>query len=125
MKRAENYEEAKIILQNSVGSEYDKKFSKALRNRAIFNTTAALSFGAAMGLATSSSLAFMAFLPATGIVLALSIVPIIIKNKMNNNIKSGKYFETKSKKDIISEANGYVDQVNDYEYKQEMKGKSR
>ena len=78
MKRAENYEEAKIILQNSVGSEYDKKFNKALRNRAIFNTTAALSFGAAMGLATSSSLAFMAFLPATGIVLALSIVPIII-----------------------------------------------
>jgi hypothetical protein len=115
LERPNNYEEAKIILKNTVGSELDKKSNKAMRNRAIFNTAASLSVAGIAGVITGSAITALCALPLTGLVLATSIIPIVLKHTINKKIENGKLFEEKSKKEIIDMANNYVTQVNDYE----------
>lgn len=114
LERPNNYEEAKIIIKNSVDDEYEHRNMKVNALRAGIIT--AISFGIAglIGLATKKPIAFLSMLPPAIIMSLSGLGPILAQWRTNNRINSGQYFQNKSEEQIINIADDYVEEYNNF-----------
>ena len=100
------YEEAKIILKNSVGDEIDKARSKAEKLRAGITTAIPLSIGV-IGAMQGQPIA----IPCTLAVALTLDIPILMATltrlRINKRILDDSFFENKTKQEIIDAATSY------------------
>ncbi len=111
----ENYEEAKIIIKNSVGSEVEKAYLKKQKLKAIFVT--ALSFGAtaAIGIITKLPLNVLVTLPIAAAFSLHQFLPILFQKKVDKRIENGDYFKKKTEEQVIDIAKKVVNEANEFE----------
>ncbi len=113
-----DYEEAKIILKNSVNDDLIKRNRKINIIRS--SLIAALSFGASAALGKFTvPTNFYLTLPIAATASLVGFYPLIAEHKIDKQIKSGKYFEGKTEEEIITSATRYVDEYNKYEMQKE------
>lgn len=123
LNKTNNYEEAKIILQNSINDDNFKNKIKIARLRALFATGIATVAATAVGITSGDyTLGIAAFPTIEGLLLPV-LIPYILLSTTKRRIKHGSYFEDNSMGKIISTANKYVDEYNEFEQKNENEGK--
>ncbi len=116
LEKPRNYEEAKIVIKNSINDDLQKYNKSWNKKRSIVITSICAAVAVAIGAAKGVSVG-LASVPFLGVVSLSSLAPFIIRKNVDKEIQSGAYFKDKSEEDIIKIASAYVDQYNDFEKK--------
>ena len=114
LEKAETYEEAKIIIQNSPKqemSQYNKRIMKLQIKLLALATSIAM---VAFPLCTKDIYSLAAVIPIGGINTLLSMANYLSYLNNLKKIENGEYFNDKSEEEIIKTANEYVGHYNEY-----------
>lgn len=125
IEEPKTFEEAKIIIKNSVNDELEKSNMKYYRHRAMFNVGLVTAAAGVLGIALNSIACFAGLLPVTGIVALTSLQPIFQQRTTNERIKNDVYFKDKTEAYIIEVAKDYTNQFNEFADKYNEKGSRR
>ena len=115
LESPKNYEEAKVIIKNSVGDNYQKHFMRKAALRTAFVSLASFGAAVAVGLISKNQTAALYMLPGSALISLTTLVPFILQHRTNKRIESGKYFENKTEQEIMNIARTYVSDYNNYE----------
>ena len=107
-----NYEEAKIIIKNSVGGPVSEHTKKLNILRSTFITLLGIGAAVTLGIVKKDMAFTAASLPFFGAISATSFYPLFFKMKVDKSIKNETYFEGKSEEQIINIARAHVDEYN-------------
>ena len=111
LQKPRNYEEAKIIIKNSIDDDLQKYNREWNKKRSIVITSICAAVAVAIG-ATNGVSVGIASVPCLGIISLTSLAPFIIRKHVNKEILDGTYFQDKSESEIIRIASDYVDEYN-------------
>jgi hypothetical protein len=117
IKHTDDYQEAKIIIKNSVNDEFNQKLNKAAKLRALFTSVVGVSAVVATGIVSQDPVITGAMVPVCGMISLPFMLPFFAQKATKKSVESGKYFDDKSQSDIINTANEYADQYNEWEAK--------
>ena len=123
LSKPKNYEEAKIILKNSVGDELRTHNKKVNLIRAGIINTLVVGALVALGVKFNDITVPLAGLPFLGAAGFASFIPIITTHKTDKTLADGSYFKDKSEQQVIDIASRYVDEYNEYERRSGGKGR--
>ena len=106
-EQVKNYEEAKVIIKNSINDDFSKSQHKAAKLRMLFGSVVSLGAIVGAGLATGSALVAGALVPVCGLINLPFIVTLLLQNKTKKEIQNGTYIERLSEEEAINIANKY------------------
>ena len=115
INHTDDYEEAKVIIKNSIDDDFAKKVNKAAKLRAIFGSVAGIGAVVAAGLVTQNPVFTATMVPICGRASIPFLVPFFSQKSGKKKVESGEFFREHSKEDIINRANSYADQYNEFE----------
>ena len=115
IKQARNYEEAKIIIQNSVNDDFNQKLNKAAKFRAIFGSIVGVGAIVATGIVSQNPVLTGIMVPICGMTNLPFMVPYFAQKTTKKSVESGEYFRGKSEEELVDIANKYANQYNEYE----------
>ena len=121
INKATNYEEAKVIIKNSVNSDLHKKNLKTMKLRATFIAALGTSAAVAAGLLTQTPTLSFLIMPSVAILDSPFLLGVFAHKRAMKRIENGSYFQDKSQEEIIRIANDYANEANSFEQKGGMK----
>jgi hypothetical protein len=123
LKYPKDYEEAKIIIKNSVNDDLHRDSRKFNIKRSAFIT--ALAYGTAVALRYILKFPQLYYLslPLATVVSAESLIPFFISYKFKKQVEDETLFSRKTSSEIIKAAHDYVTEYNTYEREKQAKGK--
>ena len=112
-----SYEEAKIILEGSVKSDYFQKQKRLSGLKNLFLTGCAI--GAAIGVGVVKNDALLGALTLPNLILLESplLLPYFLRVSTERKILNGTYFKEHTEEEIMIAAEDYVNRYNKYEEK--------
>lgn len=125
MKKAENYEEAKIIIKSSTSSIVSDHNKKALKLRAELITLIGIAGSIAAGIITEEPTVALDALPFYGAFTLHSILQYLLYLRNQKKINDGSFFKKYSEEEVIKMANEYVNTYNHYASSLEKKGNTK
>lgn len=115
LKKPKNYEEAKVLLENSATDDLTKKTIKLTGLRATIVSALAVAGLAALQIIFNNPMLTAIHIPLAALLTIPNVTPYFLHKKLVKDLKSGKYFEEKNKEDVKKIADMYVDEYNHYE----------
>ncbi len=112
MEKPKNYEEAKMIIKNSVNDNVSKNFYKINYLRAGVVSGLVLGVAATLGIIWKSAMVGFSALPLGAVICFPTLLPIIHQKKVDRRIKNDTYFYGKSEETIMRIANNHVEEYN-------------
>ena len=109
------YEEAKIILKNSLHDDLHKHVMKKNILRGALVTAIAGGVAAGIGLIRGDVGATLAVLPIAVPASILGFAPVIVDMQVKAKVKDGSIFSGRTKQEVIDKAKKYVDTYNEFE----------
>ena len=122
LEKPKNYEEAKKIIENTVGDDMQEHKLKVAKLRSLVAVGVGAAAAVTAGVMTEDP-TFGAIVLGNAMMIAAPFTfPYFFRKETAKNISNGSYFDDKSEEKIIHAANDYVERYNEFE---ESKGRSR
>lgn len=125
MKKVDDYTEAKLVIMDGVDSKYYKKRLGVARLRALLVATIGAAAATALGFIVGDPVVAVGALPVAEGLMAPLMAPYFISSSARRQVKNGTYFDKKSQSEVIDIANKHLREEEEYNKKQEMRGKAR
>lgn len=124
-EKVDNYIEARYVIMDGVDSKFYKNRLKITRLRALFAATVAAAAAAAIGIFGNNPMLTIGALPVAECLVMPLIAPYIINSTVRRQVHNESYFNDKSAEEIINIANEHIREENEFEEKQQERGKSK
>lgn len=125
MKKAENYEEAKVIIKNSTSGIVSDHNKKALKLRVELITLIGIVGSVGAGIITEEPTAALNALPFYGAFALHSMLQYLLYLRNQKKINDGSFFDKYSEEEVIKMANEYADTYNSYASTIEKEGNKK
>ncbi len=112
LEKPKNYEEAKLIIKNSVGDKLTNRYMKLNVLRSSLITLLTIGAATALGVARKSAMVGLACIPFASVISFGAFLPVIYQKRTEKRIKDDSYFVGKSEETIMRVANQHVDEYN-------------
>lgn len=116
-----NYEEAKLIIKNSITDDYANHHFKMVKLRAAFITAVGVAAGIAVGAITKNPTWTWGILPNACLIGLSGLVPLLGRNVTKKLMSNDSYFNGKTNEEIMELATKYVTEYNEFERKMNEK----
>ena len=107
-----DYEEAKVIIKNSVNGPVSKHYKKLNLLRSSLITLLGIGAAATIGIIKKDIAFFGVSLHLFAGISLASLYPIFFRKKVDRAIKNGTYFDGKSEEEIMNIARAHVAEYN-------------
>ena len=121
LKKTDNYEEAKAILQHVPDDDYTAAYRKACTLRGLIWLGGGLAVSFVLGLVMKKHFLTLATLPGVGVVTLAAFLPLFYYNAAINKLKTEVYYARLPEYIVIEKANEYADNYNSFKRKEQQR----
>ncbi len=125
MKKAETYEEAKIIIKNSTREEITQHNKRVFKLRTGLITLLGIAGAISAGIMTEDPSVTTGLLPIFGLISLNSIKTYLLYLRNLRKVDDETFYKDKSEEEVIRMANEYVDEYNNFMSQMNGKGNSK
>ena len=124
LKEPENYEEAKQIIENSIGDALRIQYRKFNTVRSVIISSLLFGGAAWRAISLKDASLFFFMLPFACMGSLWTLVPFVLEKRTNKLIRNGTFFQDKTETEIIQIARDHVREYNQVVCKRQKDGKS-